>query len=95
MLYIPFLIAGFIIIFKKEIKISSKRSIKGGAAQKLGLLYFLPGILTLLARTLPTEELQTITSLAVIAGYIIAILATIYLVFFYKPKEVVISPVGN
>ena len=75
-------------IFKKEVKISSKRSIKGGVAQKLGLIYIAPAILTLFAKTLPVGSLQIITSLVVIAVYIVAIFVTIYLAFFYKPKSV-------
>lgn len=88
MLYILFLLAGFYMIFKKEIKISSKRSIKGGVAQRLGLLYFVPGVLTLLARTLPQGLFQEITAMAVILGYVVAILVTIYLVFIYRSKVI-------
>ena len=87
MLAIFFLIAGIYMIAKQEVKISSKRTISGKNAKKLGLIYLIPAIFSFLPLLIPIEEVIIFVPLVSILGYAVAIIVTIYLVFFYKSEK--------
>lgn len=84
MLAIFFLIAGLYIVFKKEVRISSKRSIKGKTAQRVGLIFLAPAILSYLLELIPESSISVILGYVTLAGYGVAIISIFYLVFFYK-----------
>lgn len=58
MLSTIFLVAGLYIIFKKEIVISSKKSIKGTKAQIIGLLLIAPALLGYVLQIIPEKPTQ-------------------------------------
>ena len=87
MLAIFFLIAGLYMIFQKEVRISSKRSIKGPVAQKIGLIFIVPAILSFIPRMFPQNFFSVIISYVVLLGYAIAVISIFYFVFFYKDTE--------
>jgi hypothetical protein len=87
---ILFLIAGIIFFFKKEIKISSKRTLTGRPVKILAALYILPfiynfalGFISQLTHRNPVGS-GLYVSLALI---IIAIIATLYFILFYRNTE--------
>ncbi len=84
MLAIFFLIAGLYMIFKKEVRISSKRSIKGRVAQNIGLIFLAPAILSYVLKLIPDSPLGVILSYVSLVGYGIAIISIFYFIFFYK-----------
>ena len=84
MLNIFFLIAGLYMIFKKEVKVSSKRLIKGKTAQKIGLIFLIPVILSYISKLISSGSHSVILAYISLVGYGIAILFIFYFVFFYK-----------
>jgi len=84
MLAIFFLIAGLYMIFQKEVKISSKRSIKGPIAQKIGLIFIVPALLSYIPAMFPKNFFSVIISYVVLLGYAVAIITIFYFVFFNK-----------
>ncbi len=84
MLAIFFLVAGLYMVFKKEVRISSKRSIKGKIAQRIGLIFLAPAILSYLLRLIPESPLSVILAYITLAGYGVAIISILYFVFLYK-----------
>ena len=83
-----FFIAGIILIFKKEMHITKKRTLAGRPAKILGILYILPYLIGVLVATLAKSGIVipdfVIWMMMALAP--IAIIATLYLVLFYKPK---------
>jgi len=71
-------------VFKKEVRISSKRSIKGKIAQRIGLIFLAPAILSYLLRLIPESPLSVILAYITLAGYGVAIISILYFVFLYK-----------
>ncbi|MDP3661661.1 MAG: hypothetical protein Q8R17_02330, partial [bacterium] len=84
MLAIFFLIAGLYMVFRKEVRISSKRSIKGVVAQKIGLIFLVPALLSFALKLIPDSSLSAILGFISLAGYGIAIVSIFYFIFFYK-----------
>lgn len=74
-------------VFKKEVKISSKKSIKGKVAQKIGLIFLAPAVLSYAVKLIPDSPLSVILGYIVLVGYGIAIISIFYFIFFYKPKN--------
>lgn len=88
MLAIFFLIAGLYMVFKKEVRISSKRSIKGRVAQRVGLIFLVPAILSYVSKLIPESSLSVILVYVSLVGYGVAIISILYFIFFYKDKSV-------
>ena len=84
MLDIFFLIAGLYMIFEKKVRISSKKSIEGTIAQKIGLIFLIPALLSYAVKIIPRNPLSTIFAYASLAGYAVAIISIFYFIFFYK-----------
>ncbi|OHA66822.1 MAG: hypothetical protein A3I38_02460 [Candidatus Wildermuthbacteria bacterium RIFCSPLOWO2_02_FULL_47_10] len=81
-----FLLAGIVLFFKKEVHISRKRKLSGRPVKILAVLYVLPFAVGLIAgffisafKLDPAYAIWISTPLVVIA-----ILATLYLIFFHK-----------
>lgn len=87
MLAIFFTIAGLYMIFKKEVKISSKKSIKGKVAQKIGLIFIIPAILSYILKLIPENPINIFLIYIIITGYAVAIISIFYFIFFYKIKS--------
>lgn len=87
MLAIFFLIAGLYMVFKKEIRISSKRSIKGKIAQRIGLVFVISGLLPSVIGLIPESPISVILGYVSIASFIIAFLSIFYFIFFYKVQN--------
>jgi hypothetical protein len=79
-----FLLAGLYIVYKKEVKISAKRVIQGKTAEHLGALYVVAGLFPYVVNAIPTQPIQSAAYLLSLALLAIAILATLYLIIFYK-----------
>lgn len=71
-------------VFGKEVRISSKRSIKGPIAQKIGLIFLVPALLSFLLKLIPNSPLSVILAVVILAGYGIAVISIFYFIFFYK-----------
>lgn len=84
MISILFLIAGLYMIFKKEIKISSKKSIKGKTAQYAGLIFVAPALLSYVLRLIPEGLFSVIFAFINLALFGLAVLSILYFIFFYK-----------
>ena len=84
MLWIFFLIAGLYMVFQKEVKISSKRSIRGPITQKIGLIFITPALLQFVPKMFPRYFLSAVISYIVLIGYVMAIISIFYFIFFYK-----------
>lgn len=87
MLAIFFTIAGLYMIFKKEVKISSKKSIKGKVAQKIGLIFIIPAILSYILKLIPENPINVFLIYVIFTGYAVAIISIFYFIFFYKIKS--------
>lgn len=87
MLAIFFLIAGLYMILKKEVRISSKKSIKGPVAQKIGLIFLVPALLSYILKLVPPGPFSVILAYVSLAGYAIATISIFYFIFFYKPTS--------
>jgi len=79
-----FLLAGLYIVYKKEVKISAKRVIKGKTAEHLGALYVVAGLFPYVVNAIPAQPIQSAAYLLSLALLAIAILTTLYLIIFYK-----------
>jgi hypothetical protein len=84
-----FLLAGVVLFFKKEVRISSKRSLSGRPVKILAVLYVLPFVVGFVAGGFVQAGVITFEVAANISlpFVIIAILATLYLIFFHKDKS--------
>jgi len=78
-----FLFLGIYTISKKEIKISSKRSLSGGGAKRVGFLFLFTGIFGLLPLVV-SELMAAVFSLLHFIGIVISILVALYLILFKK-----------
>jgi hypothetical protein len=85
---ILFLLAGAFIAYKKEVKISSKRSITGKAAQRLAALYLATGLLPLVMSSIPVAAIQIFAFILSLILGVGSVIVTLYLVLFYRPKVV-------
>ena len=86
---IPFtllLIFGLYVIFKKEVKISSKRSIKGGVAQIVAIPIIVLAISAIALRLIPEGPTHDILESILSISTIVVIINCIYFIFFYKSK---------
>ena len=86
MIAIFFLIAGLYMVFKKEIRISSKRIIKGKVAQKVGIIFIIPALLSYVIKLIPEGSLSVIFAYISLASFALAFISIIYFIFFYKDK---------
>ena len=84
MLAIFFTIAGLYMIFKKEVKISSKKSIKGKVAQKIGLIFIIPAILSYILKLIPENPINVFLIYVIFTGYAVAIISIFILSFSIK-----------
>ena len=73
-------------IFKKEIRISSKKSIKGSITQKVGICFIIPTILGYAAKVVP-EGVATVLAFISLTFLIIDFCLIVYYVFIYKPRS--------
>jgi len=73
-------------IFKREIRISSKKTIKGSVAQRVGICFVIPAILAYGAKMVP-EGIATIFAFISLAFLVIDFGLIIYYVFIYKPRS--------
>lgn len=87
MLSAIFLIAGLYMVFKKEIKISSKRVIKGKIPQRIGLVFVISGLLPSVIKLIPESPISVMLEYVSIASFVIAFLSIFYFIFFYKSAE--------
>jgi hypothetical protein len=83
---ILFLLAGAYIAYKKEVKISSKRSITGKAAGRLAALYLATGLLPMIMSFIPIAAVQIVAFFLSLTLGISCVIVTLYLVIFYRPK---------
>jgi len=74
-------------VFKKEIRISSKRTIKGKIAQRVGLIFIISGLLPSVIGLLPEGPMSMVLGYLSLASFVIAFLSIFYFIFFYKSSE--------
>lgn len=79
-----FLIAGLYMVFKKEIRISSKRIIKGKLAQKIGIIFITPALLSYAIKLIPESPFSVILAYISLVSFALAFISIIYFIFFYK-----------
>jgi membrane protein YdbS with pleckstrin-like domain len=87
-----FLLAGIVLFFKKEVHISRKRTLAGRPVKILAILYILPftvGFLGSIFVSAIGADLSSVfwVSIPLVA---IAILTTLYFIFFYKESRIVL-----
>ena len=87
MIGILLVIGGIYMVSQKEVKISSKRSIRGPLAQKLGWMYIVAGALPFTVGLIPFAPLWVAGSFVESVLWVCVIVVTVYFVFFYKPTE--------
>ena len=87
---IIFFIAGVVMLFKKSVRISSKRTLSGKPVKILAILYILPaaigffwGLLSAIGRVPADSSINTAFWLE-IPIVCLAFAATIYFIFLYK-----------
>ncbi|OGN29175.1 MAG: hypothetical protein A3A33_02855 [Candidatus Yanofskybacteria bacterium RIFCSPLOWO2_01_FULL_49_25] len=84
---IPFtllLIWGLYIVSKKEVKISSKRSIKGRVAQIIGILIIFLAILAIARNLVPEGPTSDILVSILSITIVVVIITCIYFIFLHK-----------
>jgi len=83
---ILFLLAGIVILFKREVRISQTRVLSGRSVKILTFLYFLPFASGFVGGIIAgvTGEPLALGGLFSAVFSVIAILATLYLIFCYK-----------
>lgn len=84
------LLAGIVLFFKKEVRISSKKTLSGRPVKILATLYVLPFtvgfVASFVASAIGIDPAFTFwLSMPLI---VIAVLITLYLIVFYKPTTV-------
>lgn len=81
-----FLLAGIVLFFKKEVHISRNRKLSGRPVKILAALYVLPFTISFIAGLfIPALVLDLSYGIWVsIPLVVLAILATLYLIFFHK-----------
>lgn len=81
-------LGGLVLVFKKEVKISSKRTLRGQKVKILGILCILPFAVGFFGGLMVKQEVLSFQTLSwiTIPFVIVAILTTLYFIFFYKEK---------
>lgn len=82
-------LGGLVLLFKKEVKISSKRTLTGKKVKILGTLLILPFVVGFLGGLMVESGPLSIEAVSRITLplFVIAILAILYFIFFEKKNE--------
>ena len=81
-----FLLAGLVLLFKKEVHISRKRVLSGRIVKILAVLYVLPFTVSFIVGIIITAVgADPMNSIWISIPFtVVAILTTLYFIFFYK-----------
>ena len=79
-----FLLAGIVLLIKKQVSVSKTRVLKGNIVKFLGILYILPTCSNLLNRFLGTPDIA-------LSLIVISVVVTLGVVIFYRPKPEIVS----
>jgi hypothetical protein len=82
-------VGGLVLLFQKEVKISSKKTLRGQKVKILGILCILPFVVGILGGLMVQREMLGLQTLfwINIPLVVIAILTTLYFILFYKEKS--------
>jgi hypothetical protein len=83
-----FLLAGIVLLFKKEVHISRKRALSGWPVRMLAILYILPFAVGFVGSfVLSAVAVDPLAAVWISLPFTtIAILTTLYLIFFHRPR---------
>ena len=73
-------------VFKKEIRISSKKSIKGKIAQQTGLIFILPALLSYGIKLMPESPISMLLAYVSLVAFGSVVISIFYFIFFYKTE---------